>query len=63
MTPAKEDITAAKVLKSAGYTTGSEVKWSVGEASSPDFPTKQRFEFFFGCLNQSRAHRFYPDHI
>lgn len=58
-----EDITVAEVLKKAGYTTGCVGKWGLGEAGSPGIPNKQGFDFFFGYLNQSRAHRFYPDYI
>ena len=58
-----EDVTVAEVLKKAGYATACVGKWGLGEASSPGIPTKQGFDFFFGYLNQSRAHRFYPDFI
>ncbi|MGC6465524.1 MAG: sulfatase-like hydrolase/transferase, partial [Akkermansiaceae bacterium] len=58
-----EDITVAEILKKAGYTTGCVGKWGLGEAGSPGIPNKQGFDFFFGYLNQSRAHRFYPDYI
>lgn len=57
------DITVAEVLKKAGYATACVGKWGLGEAGSPGIPTKQGFDFFFGYLNQSRAHRFYPDFI
>ncbi len=58
-----EDVTVAEVLKKAGYATGCVGKWGLGEASSPGIPNQQGFDFFFGYLNQSRAHRFYPDYI
>ncbi|MDA7881607.1 arylsulfatase [Akkermansiaceae bacterium] len=58
-----EDITVAEVLKKAGYATGCVGKWGLGEAGTPGIPNKQGFDFFFGYLNQSRAHRFYPDYI
>ncbi|MGB0144686.1 MAG: sulfatase-like hydrolase/transferase, partial [Akkermansiaceae bacterium] len=58
-----EDVTVAEVLKKAGYATACVGKWGLGEAGSPGIPTKQGFDFFFGYLNQSRAHRFYPDFI
>jgi len=58
-----EDVTVAEVLKKAGYATGCVGKWGLGEAGSPGIPTRQGFDFFFGYLNQSRAHRFYPDFI
>ncbi|MEM9478667.1 MAG: arylsulfatase [Verrucomicrobiota bacterium] len=58
-----EDVTVAEMLKESGYTTACIGKWGLGEADSPGIPTKQGFDFFFGYLNQSRAHRFYPDYV
>ena len=58
-----EDVTIAEILKGAGYSTGLVGKWGLGEEGSPGIPTAQGFDFFFGYLNQSRAHRFYPDWI
>lgn len=58
-----EDVTVAEVLKQAGYETGIIGKWGLGEEGSPGVPNAQGFDFFFGYLNQSRAHRYYPDWI
>ncbi|MEM7014020.1 MAG: arylsulfatase [Verrucomicrobiota bacterium] len=58
-----KDVTIAEVLKQAGYSTACIGKWGLGEAGSPGVPTKQGFDFFYGYLNQSRAHRFYPDFV
>lgn len=57
------DVTVAEVLKEAGYATACVGKWGLGEAGTPGIPTRQGFDFFFGYLNQSRAHRFYPDYV
>ena len=58
-----DDVTVAEMLKSAGYATACIGKWGLGEADSPGIPNKQGFDFFYGYLNQSRAHRFYPDYV
>ncbi len=58
-----EDVTVAEVLKEAGYETGLIGKWGLGEEGSAGVPNSQGFDFFYGYLNQSRAHRYYPDWI
>lgn len=58
-----EDVTVAEVLKHAGYRTACVGKWGLGPADSPGIPTRQGFDFFFGYLDQRRAHRYYPDWI
>ncbi len=58
-----DDITLAEVLQEAGYETGIVGKWGLGEEGSTGTPSKQGFDFFYGYLNQSRAHRYYPDWI
>lgn len=55
-----EDITIAEVLKEAGYHTGVIGKWGIGEEGTTGVPWKQGFDFFFGYLNQSNAHHYYP---
>tara|TARA_B100000927_G_scaffold291673_1_gene295445 strand:+ start:6431 stop:7825 length:1395 start_codon:yes stop_codon:yes gene_type:complete len=58
-----EDVTIPEMLKEVGYTTGLIGKWGLGEEGSTGVPWAQGFDFFFGYLNQSRAHRYYPDWI
>ena len=58
-----EDVTVGEVLRSAGYTTGCVGKWSLGEEDTLGAPWKQGFDFYYGFLNQARAHRFYPEYI
>ena len=58
-----EDVTIAEMLKEVGYTTGLIGKWGLGEEGSTGVPWAQGFDFFFGYLNQGRAHRYYPDWI
>lgn len=56
-----EDITLAEVLKPAGYATACIGKWGMGEAGSTGVPNKQGFDYFYGFLNQRRAHFYYPN--
>jgi arylsulfatase A-like enzyme len=58
-----EDVTIAKVLKNAGYTTALIGKWGLGEPETTGLPTRQGFELFFGYLNQKHAHDYYTDHL
>ncbi len=58
-----EHITVAEVLKDAGYTTGIIGKWGLGEPDTSGVPNRQGFDYWFGYLNQHRAHNFYPDYL
>jgi len=58
-----DDLTVAEALKAAGYTTGIVGKWGLGEPGTPGIPNKQGFDFWFGYLNQRRAHEYYPDYL
>jgi arylsulfatase A-like enzyme len=55
-----EDRTVAKLLKGAGYRTGLVGKWGLGEEGSPGVPARQGFDYFFGYLDQTHAHNYYP---
>lgn len=57
------DITVAGMLKAAGYATGLVGKWGLGEASSVGIPNRQGFDSFFGYLNQTHAHNYYPEFL
>lgn len=56
-------ITVAKLLKEAGYRTALIGKWGLGEAGSTGNPNNQGFDYFFGYLNQVRAHNYYPKYL
>ncbi|QDU94649.1 arylsulfatase [Lignipirellula cremea] len=56
----EEDVTMGEVLQQAGYRTGVIGKWGIGEAGTTGVPWKQGFDHFFGYLNQSNAHHYYP---
>ena len=58
-----EDVTVAELLQEAGYKTALIGKWGLGEAGSSGTPNKQGFGYFFGYLNQIRAHNSYPDYL
>jgi arylsulfatase A-like enzyme len=55
-----EDVTVAEVLKQAGYATGQVGKWSLGKEGTTGVPTQQGFDSFFGYLDQTHAHLYYP---
>jgi arylsulfatase A-like enzyme len=55
-----DDVTVAEVLKQAGYTTGLCGKWGLGHEGSTGLPTKKGFDHFFGYLDQTHAHNYYP---
>src|SRR5262249_41840361 len=57
------DVTVASVLKQAGYRTGIFGKWGLGGAGSPGVPNLHGFDEWFGYLDQSHAHTYYPDHL
>jgi len=58
-----EDVTVAELLHEAGYKTGLIGKWGLGEAGSTGVPNKQGFDYFFGYLNQIKAHNYYPEYL
>jgi len=57
------DTTVATLLKEAGYRTGVIGKWGLGDVGTTGIPEKSGFDYFFGYLNQIRAHNYYPDYL
>jgi arylsulfatase A len=57
------DVTAAQVLKSAGYATGAFGKWGLGDIGTPGVPWEHGFDQFFGYLHQIHAHFYYPPYL
>jgi arylsulfatase A-like enzyme len=57
------DFTAAKLLQTAGYRTALIGKWGLGSSCSPGVPNKQGFDEFFGYLDQTHAHTYYPTSV
>ncbi len=58
-----EDKTIAEVFKDAGYATGAFGKWGLGELDSSGHPNRQGFDEFFGYLNQTHAHNYFPSFL
>jgi arylsulfatase A-like enzyme len=58
-----EDRTVAEILKDAGYNTALVGKWGLGEPESVGVPNRKGFDYFFGYLNQGRAHNYYPEFL
>ena len=56
-----EDQTIAQLLEKAGYITGLVGKWGLGDEGSTGIPNLKGFDYFFGYLNQTRAHNYYPE--
>jgi arylsulfatase A-like enzyme len=57
------DITAAEVLKKAGYATGGFGKWGLGEVGTAGVPEKQGFDEFFGYYHQIHAHDYWAPYL
>ncbi len=61
--------TVARCLHDAGYATGGVGKWALGnvddpsEIDNPGHPNHNGFDYWFGYLNQSVAHNYYPTHL
>ena len=57
------DVTVAEVLKAAGYSTGAIVKWGLGNEGTTGHPNRQGFDEWFGYLDQTHAHNYYPEYL
>ncbi len=55
--------TLARLFKDAGYATALFGKWGLGEVGSPGHPSRTGFDEFFGYLNQTYAHNYYPSFL
>jgi arylsulfatase A-like enzyme len=58
-----QDRTVAEILKQAGYATSLIGKWGLGEPGTTGTPNKKGFDEFFGYLNQTHAHNYYPEYL
>lgn len=57
------DTTFAQLLKQAGYATGMIGKWALGDTGSTGIPANKGFDYFYGYLNQTAAHNYYPEFL
>ncbi len=58
-----EDFTVSQMLKQAGYATGGVGKWALGLEGSTGAPEQKGMDHFFGYLDQTHAHTYYPDYL
>ena len=58
-----DEVTLADLLKQAGYATGVIGKWGLGKEGSTGYPLKQGFDYFFGFVDQTMAHNYYPTYL
>ena len=52
-----------KLMREAGYTTGTIGKWALGSLKTTGSPLKQGFDYFYGYSNQVEAHAYYPEFL
>ena len=57
------DLTAATMLRQAGYHTGLIGEWELGGDGSPGAPWSKGFEEFAGYLDSADAENYYADYI
>jgi arylsulfatase A-like enzyme len=58
-----QDLTAAEVLKHAGYRTALIGKWGLGNPNTTGLPQRKGFDQFLGYLDQVHAHDYYTDYL
>ena len=57
------EVTAASLLKGAGYRTALFGKWGLGGPQTGSVPNLRGFDEFYGYLDQQHAHNSYPEHL
>src|SRR5262245_15027158 len=57
------EVTVAQVLKQAGYDTACFGKWGLGQEKSTATPSRKGFDEWFGYLDQTHAHDYYPTQL
>lgn len=63
MRPDPKDITVARYLKDAGYTTAMIGKSSTGCLTTLGQPNEKGFDHFFGYLGHGQAHSYFPKYL
>lgn len=57
------DVTIAEMLRPAGYSTALIGKWGLGKEGGPSAPRRKGFDYFFGYVDQTMAHNYYPTYL
>lgn len=57
------DVTVAQVLQPASYTSGLIGKWGLGQEGGEGSPRQKGFDYFFGYVDQTMAHNYYPTYL
>ena len=57
------DTTLAQVLQAGGYATGLCGKWGLGEEGSDATAPRKGFDYFYGYVDQTMAHNYYPQFL
>jgi arylsulfatase A-like enzyme len=57
------DTTVAEMLRAAGYRTALIGKWGLGKEGGPSAPRRKGFDYFFGYVDQTMAHNYYPTYL
>lgn len=60
---ATNETTLAEVLKGSGYFTGCFGKWGLGRENTGATPMKRGFDEWYGYLDQTHAHNYYPTQL
>lgn len=58
-----EDFVLPQLFRQAGYATGGIGKWALGDADTTGAPWRKGMDEFFGYLDQTHAHGYYPDFL
>ncbi|HVX85926.1 MAG TPA: arylsulfatase [Phycisphaerae bacterium] len=58
-----EDTTVTENLHDIGYYVFSIGKWSMGKVDSSGDPTHKGVDYFFGFIDQTHAHNYYPTFV
>jgi len=58
-----DSVTINSLLQDAGYRTASVGKWALGREGETGHPNKQGVDFFYGWIDQSEAHDYYPEYL
>jgi arylsulfatase A-like enzyme len=57
------DVTVAEILKQGGYRTAAIGKWGLGNEGTSGIPNEHGFDEWFGYLDQTHAHNYYPQFL